>query len=369
MNTKNYLNNGCATFPQQPTDYLTYSNYLSEFSSELDKQKARDSLGITFLINQLKDLIDSAVISSGGVVFDTEPTEGHTYQVLSSDVIYRTLLKYITKEQLDAAINELYLLLQDRINDLNSLLIDQDRGLYNEYEQRISELEQEFTSVLEQRGVPFTDKLGNSNIIGISQKALTYFITLLYNKMADLNGEPLWGITLDVAPDYFISEGSGTATIKVNSPTTITTLKIWANDVLVVDTQNVQTYQASFIMNDTTLVRMEATMLNLQFIKEMTITKYYPFFIGSGKTWQDAVTDETAQTLKNNSVKGFYPVTVQNDNDKIFIIIPTSKRNEVGQIEMSGFQMQVDEATIDNKYVVFSSQDSYQSGHFQVEIV
>jgi len=45
----------------------------------LDKQKARDSLGITFLINQLKDLIDSAVISSGGVVFDTEPTEGHTY--------------------------------------------------------------------------------------------------------------------------------------------------------------------------------------------------------------------------------------------------------------------------------------------------
>ena len=96
-----YLNNSkcCAKLPTRSSDYLQQSNFLSEFGTKDDKQEARDNLGITGLLDELKSLIDNKIIRYGGVAWDLKPTQGHSDRVLSSDAIYKTLLDYATEKE------------------------------------------------------------------------------------------------------------------------------------------------------------------------------------------------------------------------------------------------------------------------------
>lgn len=96
------LDHECFKLPEKDKKYLLKNNFLSEYFSERDKAQVRSNLGITSLLDELKSFILAKLFDEeGNVTFDLEPHEDAYDKVLSSSVIYRILLKYYTKEELD----------------------------------------------------------------------------------------------------------------------------------------------------------------------------------------------------------------------------------------------------------------------------
>lgn len=106
-------NHECFKLPGQDKNYLLKGNFLSEFFGEDEKAEARFNLGITPLLNELRALVYAKLVDeAGNLKFGQEPTNGEENEeayseVLSSAVIYNTLLKYYTKEEIDGWIQNI----------------------------------------------------------------------------------------------------------------------------------------------------------------------------------------------------------------------------------------------------------------------
>ena len=88
-----YLNNPqstCVQVPHKDEDYLRRKRYLSEYTTEDEKQVVRDNIGVTQALEELKNLLDLKVVTRGGIAWDTEPVLGHDYNILSSDSLFKT---------------------------------------------------------------------------------------------------------------------------------------------------------------------------------------------------------------------------------------------------------------------------------------
>ena len=96
------LDHECFKLPEKDKKYLSKNNFLSEYFTKEDKAQVRSNLGITSLLDELKNILLAKLFNEeGNVTFDLEPHEDAFDKVLSSAVIYNTLLKYYTKEELD----------------------------------------------------------------------------------------------------------------------------------------------------------------------------------------------------------------------------------------------------------------------------
>lgn len=82
--------------------YLEISNLLSEFKTNKEKAQARSNLGITPLLEELKQLIYSKDIK-----FDLEPHKNAFDKIISSGVLYDILLKYYSKNEVNNIIDKL----------------------------------------------------------------------------------------------------------------------------------------------------------------------------------------------------------------------------------------------------------------------
>lgn len=95
-------NHECIKLPGKDEKYLLKKNFLNEFFTDEDKAEARSNLGITPLLEELKQFILAKVFDEqGNITFDLEPHEDAFNKVISSAVIYNLLLKYYTKDELD----------------------------------------------------------------------------------------------------------------------------------------------------------------------------------------------------------------------------------------------------------------------------
>ena len=137
MTEQYYLNQGdhyCPPqIPSRYENYLDKNKYLSEFSTEYDKEVARYNLGVSEELQKLKNLIDTKVIERGNVAWDLVPIEGHTDRVLSSNSIYNALLNYTLNSEFNSTIQQLwtnvinkidefYNRIECEINDVNNSL-------------------------------------------------------------------------------------------------------------------------------------------------------------------------------------------------------------------------------------------------------
>lgn len=106
-------NHECFKLPEKDKKYLLKNNYLREFFSDNEKAEARFNLGLTPILNELKALIYAKLVDeAGNLKFGQEPTNGEESaeaysEVLSSAVIYNTLLKYYTKDEINGWIENL----------------------------------------------------------------------------------------------------------------------------------------------------------------------------------------------------------------------------------------------------------------------
>lgn len=144
MNENIYLNQGCPQIPTRYDKYLEISKYLSEFRTQLDKEIARNNLGIPDIIKQLEDKIDSRVIERGGVAWDLVPTEGSVDKVVSSNSLYNTFLKYALKDELDNTIQQVWTNTINKINDTYNRIEEELNCLNVELRQYVDDLRCEF---------------------------------------------------------------------------------------------------------------------------------------------------------------------------------------------------------------------------------
>lgn len=164
MKTQYYLNHQespkCPQIPTRYTNYLDKNNYLSEFITQIDKEIARQNLGIPELIQQLNSKIDAKVIDRGAIAWDLVPTEGESEKVLSSGALYNTFLRYALKTELDNniqqvwadtvnKITETYNKIEDELNDLDSNLRQYTDDLRCEFDSFTTNLNQQFTEFTE----------------------------------------------------------------------------------------------------------------------------------------------------------------------------------------------------------------------------
>lgn len=239
------------------------------------------------------------------------------------------------------------------------------RPLYKE----MAELRQLVTSYVAS-GIALSNNFGSHEDIGITQKTITDAINSLWNAIRDLKGENNDGITLTITPDWFISEDTAEVNILAQANDGVfETLQIYINDVPVWEEplKNVQRYEYTAEMSETSLVRVEAQILGITYTKEEYVTKYYPFFMGSGTDWEDIVNEKYVRDLNDGKLRGGYNINVEHDGDYMFIIIPSSREHEIVRFDMNGYEIPI--IVLNNqKYTIYQSANTYRRGLFNIDI-
>lgn len=240
----------------------------------------------------------------------------------------------------------------------------------------VSDIKQQIHS-LSLNGIALSDKLGNSEDIGITQKTITNSINQLWKKLSDITGETSVGLHVTVTPDVFVNEGSAEITINANAGDGIfEALKIYINDALFVDKDNIKTLTVTTELNKTSVIRTVATILGMDYEDVQTVTKVYPFFIGCGQEYTDIINEQNARTY-NGDLTGSYDIIVENEGDRIFVVIPTSIRDQIRKINIGGelvpaitmnnFAIPMEVINVD-VYTIYRSLNQYQRGIYNIDI-
>ena len=359
-----YLNNNqcCAKLPTRSSDCLKQQNFLSEFGTKDEKEEARNNLGITELLKELKALIDNKIIEYGGVTWDLKPTLGNTDKVLSSDALYKTFSEYAKEATLNSKITQLW-----------SMVLN-----------KIDELEQRVASVTE-NGVALSDKFGQSQTIGISQKTLTKVVNDIYDKLSNCGCYNKQTLVMEVTPKTFVERANIQVTVY---PSTgyIEEVYIYARqgtqeEVLIGHYDNLDNSVTLplFEVTDTTVIRAVGTILGEQQEVSETIMKQKALYIGSGTSYAQVINPEYLTAFSDINL---YPVSVTREGDYIFVILDYSEANKIGQITvnnetyptilMSGIPIPMErENHLDigeSGLTVFKSKNTYHVGEYPLDI-
>lgn len=220
-------------------------------------------------------------------------------------------------------------------------------------------------------GIALSGKFGNREDIGITQKALTKAIGYLWDKIGEITGEAYMDFVLTVEPVATYSESSVTVNITADSTDSISdfdTIKIYVDDVLVAESHDTATFITSHTISQTAVVKAVGVILGRTITKQAVAVNEAPFFIGSGNVYTDIMNEDCRRTI-DGTIEGDYDVTVGNDGDKLFVIIPISTRSMFRRADMNGYEIPfMDSPVVTDEYVVYESVNQYQAGTYNVDI-
>lgn len=143
------------------------------------------------------------------------------------------------------------------LNKLESSIMINYRKVLDEVE----DLKQIVNSIIENAGLgtPFSNRLGNSEIIGITQKALSDNFCEIRKRLSDLEGKNEFDFDLIVTPTYVISENSVNIDIECDvQDKAFDNIKIYFNDILKVERNNITIFDYHDSINTTTIIKVEA---------------------------------------------------------------------------------------------------------------
>ena len=123
-----------------------------------------------------------------------------------------------------------------------------------------------------------------------------------------------------------------------------------------------------FIDSGENIIKVVGTILGKVITKEVVITKAEGFFMGSGQVYTDVMVPECAKTIEG-SLEGDYDITVKNDGDYIFIVIPSSRKEEFrrAKLDMNGFEIPLSE-TETSEYIICKTLNTYKAGTYNIDI-
>ena len=309
----------CSNVSNKYANYLEKDNYLGEFSTTEEQEKARQNLGISDIIKKLNKKIDNKVISNGSVAWDYTPTQGNTNKVLSSDAIFNTLLNYVTRQELDENIQELWSTLIDRRQQLE-----------------------------------------------LGQEHLSQEIANIWSRIEGEKDETYSNIIFDVTPDY-ITDSSNNVTIRVstrNQNKTFQNLQLYINDELITETQDVTQFTYNTTLTDTSTLTCKVIISGIEYSLTKVISKYNPMWMGAGTSYTSIIKSSNIITSLNDD----YEISF-NDQDNLFIIIESSIAHTLNKVTMGGLEVPFTQntRTIEGKsYKVFTSKNKYNRGIYKI---
>ena len=217
-------------------------------------------------------------------------------------------------------------------------------------------------------GEAFSDQFGNSQVMGITQKTLTYAFRNLYKILEDITGESMITVTTTISPDGFIKKEGGICNINViTSFALIDSVKVYINNdtTPVIEEYGIESFVRSISLTETTDVKVIATVLGKPYETTKQIIAMTDFFVGAGDDYTDVMVPEWNRSYDGDP-QGQYNVTVS-EGQRIIIILPTEDAVQIEQIEMNDINIPMDISTY-GTYTIYTSLNTYQAGDYIIDI-
>lgn len=238
------------------------------------------------------------------------------------------------------------------------------------YNNKILALQKEMESFIQtaSSGEAFSNMFGNSEVIGINQRTLTYAFRNLYTILENITGESMITVTTTISPDGFSKRDGGTCSINVvTSFALIDSVKVYLNDSItpIIEETGIESFARTIPLTDTTDVKVVATVLGREYITEKHIIAMSEFFVGAGADYTEVMVPAWNRPYDGDP-QGQYNVTVT-EGQRIIIVLPTSEASKIEQIEMNDINIPMD-ISIYGTYTIYTSLNTYQAGNYIIDI-
>ena len=224
----------------------------------------------------------------------------------------------------------------------------------------------------DEHGLAVSNHFGQDPHIGISQKTLTQAINNIWAELEEITGQTFLGYTMEVTPGYFISEWPVTvhvSAIPTNQDNIFEHIALYVDNVLVVETEDVYTFEYDIEMSNTSVIRCNATVLGIEYIRQKTVNHYNSFWLGAGSTYQN-VMDLSHIIPISNGMRGAYDINVA-EGQRIIIIVGDTLASGFFRADMDGSEIHFNKSSITvggHDYKVFTSVNTYQAGTYNIDI-
>lgn len=261
----------------------------------------------------------------------------------------------------------------------NKLYQKLSKDLYNPLEKKVDNLSQLIKSFIKTSGgTALSNQFGNDDYIGVSQKTLTQALNNIWSKIEAITGEVSQGINMIVSPTYFIGEDACTVNISAISIETgmFEHIEFYANDVLIDQADNVETFTCSTEITDTTVIKCVARILGINYEKSKIVTRYNNFFLLAGQfdsneDLMEYITNHPEYSISlNKGLRSNHDVECQ-DEDHIIIVMGKSLANGFMRADLNGLEIPFDSEDItinDEEFTIFTSINKYTKGIYNIDI-
>ena len=233
---------------------------------------------------------------------------------------------------------------------------------------RIDDLEIQMQSFLATAsgGEAFSNTYGNSEVMGITQKALTETMNGLYELIFDALGIDVGEVQVVITPDAVFKNNASVVNITALADYGIFDyVKVYFDNVEVLEKTSIRTFSEDLTINKTTTIKVETQVLGKPYSYEKTVTMASDFFIGAGATYEDVYNPSKSRPYDGDPT-GQYTIEVA-EGQRIIIILPTADVSKIEQIEMNDFNIPMDTTTF-GIYTVYTSLNVYQAGTYTIDI-
>lgn len=241
-----------------------------------------------------------------------------------------------------------------------------------------------------EHGYHLSNEFGDSPVIGVSQKTITEAFNRLWQKIGDITGEVLQGISMSVTPDYFIGNDGADVHVTANATSLSgvfeviwfsrwdSVLREWVK-IIPEGREEAEYYDVDMVefdthIDDTTIIRCDAKILGHPYHQEHAVTRYSEFWMGAGSDYTDLLVDGHLTDEHNFGItrflRGQYDIAAA-AGERIIIILGDTLRQAFLRADISFTEIHFteQEVTIDDKtYIVLTSEDTYDAGTYRVFI-
>jgi len=241
-------------------------------------------------------------------------------------------------------------------------------NLISSIAKRIEALETQMQSFLATAsgGEAFSNMYGDSEVMGVTQKALTETLDGLYKLIFDALGIEVGDVQISITPDGFFSNEAAVVNIAATADYGLFDfVRVYFDGEKVIEETSIATFSEDKTISKTTTIKVEAQVLGKLYTYEKTVTISSDFFIGAGATYEDIYNPQHTRPYDGDPT-GSYTIEVE-EGQRIIIILPTADVSKIEQIEMNDFNIPMDTTTF-GIYTVYTSLNTYQAGTYQIDI-
>lgn len=225
---------------------------------------------------------------------------------------------------------------------------------------------------LEISGLALSNRFGDDEHIGISQKTLTGAFNRIWAKLEEIAGESMQGFSLVVSPEYYIGEEGAQVHVTATSALTngpFEKIQFFINGELVAEREEIDFFEFDTTISETSVVQCKATIMGIEYNEQRVITHYSSFWMGAGREYTDVMNIQHLIPVKEG-MRTAHDITFK-QGDRLFIIVGESLREGFLRADMNGVEISFNESSITingNTYKVFTSDNTFIEGTYNIDI-